>query len=190
MLAERNVTVTLHIGSEGDFFKTEIWGRAPAFEGYKVGTEFVLNPWRLSVQHLPSQNFLATMVTGGVFERYPALRFGVIELGAYWVSHLAETLDLWHANGQNFGAIPENRLSQRPSTYLFRNVRVSAFPFEPVDQYIERYGLEDVYCYASDYPHPEGGKDAMARFARAMERLGPKIMEKFFITNGEYLIPA
>jgi predicted TIM-barrel fold metal-dependent hydrolase len=190
MLAERNISVTLHIGSEGNFLKTEVWGRAPAFEGYKVGAEFDMSPWRLSIQHLPSQNFLATMITGGVFERHPTLRFGVIELGAYWVGHLAETLDLWYDNGQNFGPTSGKTLPLRPSQYIARNVRVPAFPFEPVDQYIERYGLEDVYCYASDYPHPEGGKDAMARFARAMERLGPEIMEKFFVTNGAYLMPA
>jgi predicted TIM-barrel fold metal-dependent hydrolase len=190
MLAERNVSVTLHIGSEGAFLKTDVWGKAAAFEGFKVGTEFDMSPWRLSVQHLPSQNFLATMITGGVFERHPALRFGVIELGAYWVGHLAETLDLWHANDQNFGKTEGKRLPKKPSEYMNRNVRVSAFPFEPVDQYMERYGLEDVYCYSSDYPHPEGGRDAMARFAQRLERLGPKMMEKFFVTNGDYLIPA
>lgn len=189
MLAERNISVTLHIGSEGNFFKTEVWGHAPAFDDFKAGTEFDLSPWRLSVQHLPSQNFLATMITGGVFERHPTLRFGVIELGAYWAGHLAETLELWYDNGQNFGPTSGKKLPLRPSEYLRRNVRVPAFPFEPVDKYIERYGLEDVYCYASDYPHPEGGRDAMGRFARSMERLGPKIMEKFFITNGEYLLP-
>jgi hypothetical protein len=60
---------------------------------------------------------------------------------------------------------------------------------QPVDQYIERYGIEDVYCYGSDYPHLEGGKDPMARFAARLERLGPTIMEKFFVKNGTYLLP-
>lgn len=190
MLAEADVTVSLHIGSEGGFLKTDVWGEAETFEGYKVGAEFDLSPWRLSIQHLPSQNFLAAMVTGGVFERHPRLRFGVIELGAYWLAPLAESLDLWHDNNQTFGANEVQRLRLRPSEYIARNVRVTAFPFEPVDRYIERYGLEDVYCYASDYPHLEGGKYAMQTFAQKLERLGPRIMEKFFVTNAEYLIPA
>jgi len=152
--------------------------------------EFNLSPWHLSVQHLPSQNFLATVVTGGVFERHPTLRFGAIELGAYWIGQLATNLDLWYENSQTFGARSVDRLPHRPSDYIRRNVRVTAFFFEKVDEYIEQYGLEDVLCYASDYPHIEGGKDPMERLASRLERLGPEVMEKFFVTNGKYLLPA
>ncbi|MCB2063893.1 MAG: amidohydrolase family protein [Novosphingobium sp.] len=189
LLAQANVTATLHIGSEGGFLKTDTWGDAPAFDGFKVGVEFDLSPWRLSIQHLPSQNFLASMITGGVFERHPNLRFGVIELGSFWIGPLAQMLDLWHDNGETFGPNAEVRLRLRPSEYIARNVRVTAFPFEPVDDYIDKFGLEDVYCYASDYPHLEGGKHSMHRFAARLERLGPQVMEKFFVSNGEWLVP-
>ena len=189
MLAEANVAATLHIGSEGGFLKSEVWGQAEHFEGYKSGVEFDLSPWRLSIQHLPSQNFLATMVTGGVFERHPQLRFGVIELGSFWIGPLAQMLDIWHDNSQTFGPNAGERLPLRPSEYIARNVRTTAFPFEPVDDYIDKFGLADVYCYASDYPHLEGGKHAMHRFADRLERLGPEIMEKFFVSNGAWLMP-
>ncbi|MCB2048949.1 MAG: amidohydrolase family protein [Novosphingobium sp.] len=190
LLADAQITATLHIGSEGGFLKSEVWGDAESFDGYKVGVEFDLSPWRLSIQHLPSQNFLATMITGGVFERHPGLRFGVIELGSFWIGPLAQMLDLWHDNGETFGPNAAVRLSMRPSEYIARNVRVTAFPFEPVDDYIDKFGLEDVYCYASDFPHLEGGKHSMHRFAARLERLGPAIMEKFFVTNGSWLVPA
>jgi hypothetical protein len=78
----------------------------------------------------------------------------------------------------------------KPSEFIRRNVRVTAFDFEPVDDYIDRYGLEEVYCYASDFPHMEGGRDPMARFAGRLERFGPAMMEKFFVKNGEWLLPA
>ena len=190
MLTDRDVTATLHIGSEGGFFKTDAWSDAPVFEGFKVNSEFNLSPWHLSVIHLPTQNFLATMITGGVFERHPTLRLGAIEVGAYWIGPLAEHLDMWHANNHHFGKNKVIRLPMKPSDYIRRNVRVSAFDFETVDLYFERYGLDDVYCYASDYPHIEGGKDPMGRFAGRLQRLGPRIMEKFFVTNGAYLLPA
>ena len=190
MLTDRDVIATLHIGSEGGFFKTDAWSDAPAFEGFKVNSEFNLSPWHLSVIHLPTQNFLATMITGGVFERHPTLRLGAIEVGSYWIGPLAETLDMWHANNHHFGKNKVIRLPMKPSDYIRRNVRVSAFDFESVDLYFERYDLHDVYCYASDYPHIEGGKDPMRRFAGRLERLGPRIMEKFFVSNGSYLLPA
>ena len=190
MIIDHDATVTLHIGSEGGFLKTEKWAVAKAFEGYKVNVEFNLSPWHLSVLHMPSQNFLATVITGGVFERHPKLRFGVIELGAYWIGPLAKTLDLWYENSQTFGDRAVDRLPHKPSHYIRQNVRVSPFHFEKVDEYIEQYDLEDVISYASDYPHIEGGKDPMDRFVARLERLGPEVMEKFFVTNGTYLLPA
>jgi predicted TIM-barrel fold metal-dependent hydrolase len=190
LLSQNKVAVTLHLGSGGGFLKTDVWGEAPAFDGYKVNVEFDLSPWRLYTQPLAAENFIAAMVTGGVFERHPDLRFGAIEMGAYWLGQLASNLDLWHDNNQNFGVNATQRLPERPSHYIARNVRVTPFHFEPVDQYIERYGLEDVYCYSSDYPHIEGGRDPMVKFAARLERLGPKVMEKFFVENGRLLVPA
>lgn len=189
MLSKADVAVTLHLGSGGGFLKTEQWGTAPAFEGFKVNVEFDLSPWRLSIQHLAAENYLATMVTGGVFQRFPTLRFGVIELGAYWLGPLAARLDLWHDNNQSFGVNATQRLPQRPSSYIARNVRVTPFHFEPVDYYIDHYGLADVYCYSSDYPHIEGGRSPMHKFAARLERFGPEMMEKFFVTNGQFLLP-
>jgi len=190
LLTDYDATATLHIGSEGGFLKTDSWGDAPAFEGYKTTGEVNLSPWNLSIIHLPTQNFLATVVAGGVFERHPKLRFGAIEVGAYWIGPLASSLDLWHANNQTFAKTQVDRLPMKPSEYIRRNVRVTGFFFEPIDEYIDRYGLEEVYCYSSDFPHLEGGKDPMIRFANRLERLGPDVMEKFFVTNGEYLLPA
>ncbi len=191
LLSERNISVTLHIGGGGGFLATSEWANAPAFDGFKVNAEFNLSPYHLSIQHLSSQNFVAAMVTGGVFERHPGLRFGAIELGAHWIGPLASMLDMWHANNQAFGAIATPpRLTRKPSEYIASNVRVCPFHFEPVDEYIDRYGLADVYCYASDYPHLEGGRDPMVKFARRLERFGPEVMEKFFVKNGEHLVPA
>jgi predicted TIM-barrel fold metal-dependent hydrolase len=190
LLAERKVSVTLHLGGEGGFISSYEWGQAPAFEGFKVNVEFDLSPWRLSIQHLAAQNFLAVMVTGGVFERHPDLRFGVIELGAHWLGPLAASLDMWHDNSQTFGVNGGQRLPKPPSAYIASNVRVTPFHFEPVDEYIDRYGLEDVYCYASDYPHVEGGRDPMAKFAKRLNRFGPELMEKFFVANAAFLVPA
>ena len=69
------------------------------------------------------------------------------------------------------------------------NLRVTPYVFEPVDTYIERYGLEDVLCFSSDYPHIEGGRNMLDTFYKKLERLGPEIVEKFFVTNGSVLLP-
>jgi hypothetical protein len=82
------------------------------------------------------------------------------------------------------------RLAGPPSSYIKRNVRVSCFDFEPVNTYIQRYGIEDVYCFASDYPHLEGGKDPVGSFYGSLAPLGEPVLEKFFLRNAEWILPA
>ncbi|WP_242128196.1 amidohydrolase family protein [Sphingobium sp. Sx8-8] len=196
MLAEAKVPLTLHTtGLESLLFRTNDWGDAEEFQGYKMTEEGSLDPWTLSIFHLAPQNFIATLVTGGVFDRHPTLRVGVMEYTAHWIGPLARMLDLWRDNNQ--AILPKTfadgsegrRLPMRPSEYISRNVRVSPFDFEPVGEYIEKFGLEDVYCFASDYPHVEGGKKPIDKFAASLEPLGHRVMEKFFVTNGELMLP-
>jgi predicted TIM-barrel fold metal-dependent hydrolase len=194
-LTDARATACLHIGGEGGTFLSETeWGNAPAFDGFRALGEFRVDPWTLSLQHLPSQNFLATAVVGGVFERHPELRFGVIETGANWIGPLLQNLDLYYEQSKAFArskafTSTAPRLPAPPSFYIRRNVRVSAFDFEPVDLFIERYGLEDVLCFSTDYPHIEGGKDPARRMYDCLARLGPEVVEKFFVKNGEWLLP-
>ena len=72
---------------------------------------------------------------------------------------------------------------------IARNVRVSPFDIEPVGEYVAMYGLEDVYCFASDCPHVEGGKKSVDKFAASLKPLGQRLMEKLFVTNGQFLLP-
>jgi len=192
LLAAADVPLLAHLGADADFMMTTAWRDAPAFVGWKAGEEFQMDPWTLSTLHLPVQNFLTTMVLGGVFERHPRLRFGICEVLGQWVGPLAQRLDFWHAHSRKFslgnmeGALP---IRLQPSEYIRRNVRVSLFDIEPVDVYIEQFGMPEVYCYSSDYPHPEGGKDPMGDISAKLERLGPDVMRKVFVENAEWILP-
>jgi len=68
-------------------------------------------------------------------------------------------------------------------------VRTSGFPWEPIDEYIRNDGLEDCYCYASDFPHVEGGTDPMGFWSKRLAPLGEATMEKFFVSNGKWIMP-
>ena len=191
LLAEQDIALTVHLGSEGGFVASTAWRDAPAFDGFRISGEFTGDPWSRATMHLAAQNLTVTMITGGVFDRHPTLRFGVIELGAHWVGPLAELLDLWADNTQ---AISRDRvrlsdLQRRPSDYLRSNVRVTPFVFEPVDVYLDRYDLAEVLCFSTDYPHVEGGRDPLGRFSSLLGRHGPEVVEKFFVTNGRLLLP-
>jgi hypothetical protein len=181
-----------HVGADAEFLSTTAWRDAPAFEGWKAGEEFQMDPWTLSTLHLPVQNYLATMVLGGVFERHPNLRYGACEVLGQWVGPLAQNLDLWNVHSRKFslesteGALP---ITMQPSDYIRRNVRVSLFDIEPVDVYIDQFQMPELYCYASDYPHPEGGKDPMGDISGKLTRFGPDVMRQVFVDNARWLLP-
>jgi predicted TIM-barrel fold metal-dependent hydrolase len=189
LMEQANCVVTLHLGSEAKFFEPlKVWRDAPVFDGYRGVGEFSADPWYTSMVHVPVQNFVQTMVLGGVFVRHPDLRVGVIELGAYWVGPMMRTMDLWY-RGMSGLAIASKRLPEPPSTYLKRNVRISVFPWEDLGSYIDQYGLEDVICFASDYPHLEGGRDMINQMYGKIAPYGAAMIEKFFATNGAFLLP-
>lgn len=77
----------------------------------------------------------------------------------------------------------------KPSDYVRRNVRISCFDFEPVGQYIDHYGLDDVYCYASDFPHHEGGKNPLGRFLESLKGHSEETHRKFFVENAKHVLP-
>ena len=195
MLAEAKVALTMHVGGEQMLFRSTVWGDAQAFDGFKVNEEMSGDPLRLATMHLAAQNFVSALVLGGVFERHPELRVGVVEYGAPFVGPLAPMLDMWNDMARRNEVLVAGQhaheLSMRPSDYIRRNVRVAPFDFEPVGDYIEKHGLSEVYCFASDYPHVEGGKAPIHRLAENLRAHGhgDKVFERFFVTNGEWLLP-
>jgi hypothetical protein len=186
MLIDNRCVLILHLAGEAALLEPfRGWRDAPAFEGYRSLAEFSSDPWYLSTMHFPVTNFLQTMVLGKVFARHPELRVGVIECGAYWLGPMMETMDMWYQN-LTFAQHTE-KLDRLPSDFVRSNIRVSTFPFEAIDVYIERYGVEDVLCFASDYPHVEGGADMMRTYYEKIERLGEEVVRKFFVENGQLL---
>ncbi|MFM8332151.1 MAG: amidohydrolase family protein [Candidatus Methylumidiphilus sp.] len=191
MCEEADVSVLPHAGGEFGFMANEsLWSRGVDHLGFQpqdvTSESEQVNTYIFSAMHYSPQNFLSTIVLGGVFERFPKLRFGVIELSGGWLEPLAERADM-------AASICRRRLSgvltMKPSEYIGRNVRVTPLRIEPVADHIDRYGLAECYCYSSDFPHPEGGTRPIAEFAEHVGRLGDAQAEKFFVTNAEWVLP-
>jgi len=191
MLAEANVAICMHAGGGAGYRATDKWQRAPQFFfHYEEGAEFPGEPLGTSSIHIAEENFITVLVIGGVFERHPTLRVGAIEILGHWIGPLAERLD-YLAEIQHRTWDGAANLKLRPSEYLARHVRVTPTIFEPVEKYVERYPyLEDVYCYSSDFPHPEGYQYSMQKFYhRLAPHVSDRFLRKFFFTNGQLLVP-
>jgi predicted TIM-barrel fold metal-dependent hydrolase len=135
--------------------------------------------------HLFAEIMLTFLVLGGVFERHPRLRVGVVESGASWVASWCDRMDTLAATTSQYLS---RQLSLKPSEYVRRQVRVAPFFFEPVASWIERSGLEEVYLFSTDFPHEEGSVGPFESFYAALAPLGPSVTEKFFVTNAEDLL--
>jgi predicted TIM-barrel fold metal-dependent hydrolase len=59
---------------------------------------------------------------------------------------------------------------------------VTPYPTEPVGWIIENAGAETV-LFSTDYPHPEGGRDPIARFEATLHSIGEEAKEQFYHRN-------
>lgn len=129
---------------------------------------------------------LSMFVFDGVFERFPELRMGVIELGAVWVPSFLRQLE---AAMDAFDRHEERlkKLSLRPADYIHRQVRVTPYPTEPTGWIIENSG-PDICLFSSDFPHVEGGRNPLRRFDNEVSGLTETQRDRFFRRNFEDLM--
>ncbi|MEZ5237061.1 MAG: amidohydrolase family protein [Acidimicrobiales bacterium] len=139
----------------------------------------------MAIPSAPMQT-LSMLIFDGVLERFPELRFGVIELGAVWVPSFLRQLDAAMEAFRRHEARLQ-KLSERPSDYVRRQVRVTPYPTEPTRWIIENTGPE-VCLFSSDYPHVEGGRNPMRRFDAEVAALPADVQDRFYRRNFEDLM--
>ncbi|MEW6476619.1 MAG: amidohydrolase family protein [Actinomycetota bacterium] len=186
---EHDIPVLFHAGGDYGILRSATWGDYGFNNGVgqkMESPEGVLEPWTWSQMHMGTMNQVSLMILGGVLDRFPQLRVGCIEVSAHWVGPMIENLT---NVGSQFRRLM-SRLELTPQEYVERNVRVSGFFWEPMDVYLDRFPwLENILVYGSDYGHYEGGRDPVHLFAEKLERFGPEMLEKFFVTNARLLMP-
>jgi predicted TIM-barrel fold metal-dependent hydrolase len=107
-----------------------------------------------------SRRALSHLILGGVFERFPGLRFVLSEQGAAWIRGVLANLDGIHAQMKTgrIGELkygPDEVLPLRPSAYFSRNCWVGcSFP-SPVEAAARHDIGLDKFMWGSDYPHHE-----------------------------------
>jgi len=134
------------------------------------------------------QNFLCALALDGVFDRFPNLRGGVIELGAGWAPDMLRRMDQawkgWRKTDPVLGG-----LSMPPSEFIRRAVRFTPFATEDAGTII-REGGPELFLFSSDFPHPEGTKNPIERFEATFEGLDEDTKDRFYRRNFEDLFAA
>jgi predicted TIM-barrel fold metal-dependent hydrolase len=178
-LEERNVPFMLHIGP---FHVKPAYmnnGRPPAVDFIGSG-EGVMAKDYPNVHHMVEE-FLTTICFDGVFERFPNLKGGVIEFGADWVPSLLRRLD--YTAKAWYKSTPEIReLIRKPSEQFTEQMFFTPTNFEDVGELI-RESNDRLYCFSTDFPHVEGGRDPFGKFGASMAGQPQETLDRFYTTN-------
>lgn len=179
LLEEAGLPVLFHVGGEEKMNPAYFENGLPRVLDFHGGAE---NFTSLSFMTIPVAVWqtLAALVFDGVFDRFPRLKFGAIELGASWVPSLMKFMD---SGAAAFGREERlQRLSARPSEILQRQFRATPYPHEDVAWIIANAG-EEVCMFSSDFPHIEGGRNPLKRFGESLEGVRESARRRFWRDN-------
>lgn len=131
---ELDMPITFHLGARVSRFKD----KSNFLPDLPMGKVAMLEP-------------PAIMIYGGVFDRFPDLRIGLIESGAGWIPWAADYMDRnWHLQKH----WTECDIKNPPSYYFDQNIYAS-FISDPVAiELRHRPGCKNI-MWSSDYPHSE-----------------------------------
>ena len=185
LLEERGVPFVLHVGGGGRLLDPAFHNNAMPVTDHLGGGENVRSKDALAIHHSP-EVFLGALVLDGMFDRFPGLKGGCIEQGAGWVVSWLHQLD--HvAHSFRRTEEPLRRLQGRPSEYVRRHLRFTPFPGEPVGWMMEQAGPE-LFMFSTDLPHPEGGRDPLAKFEAALGDADQTAKDLFYAGNMAWLL--
>ncbi|HYE44214.1 MAG TPA: amidohydrolase family protein [Caulobacter sp.] len=176
---EAGLPILFHVGGEQKMDPAYFENGGPRVLDFHGGAE---NFTSVSFMTIPVSIWqtLPVLVFDGVFDRFPNLKFGAIELGAGWLPSLMQFMD---SGALAFGKEERlQRLSARPSEILQRQFFATPYPHENVGWIIGNVG-EDICLFSSDYPHVEGGRNPMKRFNDSLEGVSESARRKFFRDN-------
>jgi predicted TIM-barrel fold metal-dependent hydrolase len=140
---ELRLPFALHPGNEGALHSSTPVGRPSGYFEWHSGIP------------LTFQAHVISLVTEGVFERFPGLKLVLVEGGIAWLAHTMWRLD------KNFKALRSTTpwLRRAPSEYILEHVRLTTQPLEEPDnpahllQIFDMIRAEKTVCFASDFPH-------------------------------------
>lgn len=188
---EAGLPILLHVGGEEKLNPVYKENGLPPVKDFHGGDDNFT-----SVSYMPIPNAamqtLATLIFDGVFDRFPQLKWGAIELGASWVPGWMRSMDsAAHAFRRNEERL--QKLSDKPSKIVRRQFRAAPYPHEDAGWIIRNAG-DEICLFSSDYPHVEGGRNPLKRFDETLGGCTPAQIAAFYAENfidlmGEGLAP-
>jgi len=132
---------------------------------FSLGIFDKLMMWHVFSQPLGIMATLVSLCGGGVFERFPKLRAGLLEGNCAWAPWLLHRLE---EHWEWVGAHEAPDLKKSPVEYFLSNCYLSLeVDEEPGDMYVNKYGADNL-VFSTDYPH---GDSKYPNSLKALEKL-------------------
>jgi uncharacterized protein len=178
---DAGVPIVFHVGGGGEHFNRDYFANGrPVPPDFHGGEENFRSVDYMAIPH-PVMQTLATMIFDGVFDRFPRLKFAVVEMGAIWIPswihQLEAAFDAFARHEERLRA-----LELRPTEYVQRSVRATPYPTEDVGWLTEQLGPE-ICLFSSDYPHVEGGRRPFERFEASLGEVDDHVRDRFYEHN-------
>jgi predicted TIM-barrel fold metal-dependent hydrolase len=172
-----DVPFVVHVAVNGHYEAVPKSFRNNQRAGAETAGDSPGSPLDLVTINNSAEIFLTAMIFDEVFGRHPGLRCVSMEHGAFWVPSWLKAID-FGASALARGAQPGGP----PSDLARDRIRVSPFAGEPVGWIIDNVGPEMI-VFATDFPHPEGGSDPIAKFEATMTDCSAATMAAFYRGN-------
>lgn len=178
---EAGLPILFHVGGGGPLLSPDYFVNGlPPVPDFHGGDGNFRSVDYMAIPFPPMQT-LSTMIFDRVLDRFPRLKFGVIEQGASWLPGWMRSMD----SARNAFIKNEERLkklSMRPSEFVRRQVRVTPYPAEDTGWIIANSG-DEICMFSSDFPHVEGGRNPIKRFEEAMHATPESAKHRFYCDN-------
>jgi len=185
-IQESDMAITLHVGIDGgwDPVPLSFYNNASLVSPHKEGDAPRDALAYMGIGYC-AELFLASLIFDGVFERFPRLRVGVVELGASWIVSWMKHLDQSY---RAFRRVQDlSHVKKLPSEYVQKHIKITPFPGEDIG-WLLNSGAEDLLMFATDYPHHEGTDDPIGRYEKTMLTIEETVKRKFYSLNFQDLL--
>jgi len=180
-ISDANLPVSFHAGG-GDF--ADDFLSAGRFRADGIHANYIRSS---TMTFLLVGGQMADLLMSGVPQRFPKLRFAVVETGIGHLNFVLESLD-YHYNVAQLWK-HRSEFTELPSETFKKHIFVNYW-FERLDQlHIDRLG-EDNIMFETDFPHTTclGGRDAVAKaLTNGLEAQPERVQDKILFGNAAKL---
>jgi uncharacterized protein len=180
---EAGLPIVFHVGGGGKLLEDAYFNNGlPPVPDFHGGDDNFKSIDYMAIAY-PPMKALSALIVDRVLDRFPRLKFGVIEQGASWVPGWMRNMDSAH-NAFYKNEERLQKMSLKPSEFVRRQVRVTPYPHEDAGWIIANAG-DEVCLFSSDYPHVEGGRHPIKRFEASMAaaNINEQQKQRFYCDN-------